>query len=112
MTDPSHLELARLDAEVERLRAENDQADQVDFERRNAWRQLNLAYHAAMSDVAKLAAEFDEVKAQSDVMRPVVAAAVAWRDTWRHRHPFGEESKAVALVDAVDAAVAAIKEQP
>ncbi len=32
----------------------------------------------------------------------VVEAAVTWRDTWRHRKPFGSEEKAVALVDAVD----------
>lgn len=38
-------------------------------------------------------------------MSPVYEAAKAWRDTWRHRAPFGEESKAVALVDAVDAAL-------
>lgn len=60
----------------------------------------------ALAEINRLQAQRDQFAAAIDRMKPVYDAAVAWRDTWRHRHPFGEEAKAIALVDAVDGALA------
>jgi hypothetical protein len=52
--------------------------------------------------IAESRALVPELTAAIFELHRVASAALAWRDTWRHRAPFGDEAKAVALVDAVD----------
>jgi hypothetical protein len=77
----------RLIAEVERLRADVDA-------------------RTPTVHVNGIRSQRDEALAVVERMTPVYESAKVWRDTWRHRRPFGTEEAAVALVDAVDDAEA------
>lgn len=50
----------------------------------------------------RLAQDLVDANAELERVREVVRIASEWRETWRHRRPYGDSRIAEALVDAVD----------